>query len=95
VENILLVPNFIITIIDTSKFNRIVSQNERTYDGIALLLQSPSAALGRGKGRGFYIHRSVPSSVHLNNAPKWDTISLSSRLQRPINWVLGHKNDHS
>ena len=97
-ENILLVPTFIITLINTSKLNKIVSQNERTEDGTALILPSPSAILGRRKGRGhinIYIHRSVPSSVHLNNAPKWDTISWSLRLQRPTIWGFGHKNDHS
>jgi len=78
--NILLVPTFIITLINTSKLNKIVSQNERTEDGTALLLPSPSPVLGRGKGRGninIHINRSVPSSVHLNDMPKWDTISWS------------------
>ena len=50
--NILLVPTCIITLINTSKLNKIVSQNERTEDGTALLLPSPSAVLVRGKGRG-------------------------------------------
>ena len=80
IENILLVPNFIITLINTSKLNRIVSQNERTEDGTALLLPSPLAVLGRRNWRGhinIYLHRSVPSCVHLNNVPKWDTISWS------------------
>jgi hypothetical protein len=36
---------------NTSKSNKIVSQNERTEDGTALLIPSPSAVLGRGKGR--------------------------------------------
>ena len=52
IENILLVPTCIITLINRSKLNKIVSQNERTEDGTALLLPSPSAVLGRGKGRG-------------------------------------------
>ena len=97
-RNILLIPTCIITLINSSKLNKIVSQNERTEDGTALILLSPSAMLGRGEGRGhinIYIHRSVPSSVHLNNAPKWDTISWSLRLQRPTIWGFGHKNDHS
>ena len=78
--NILLIPTCIITLINTSKLNKIVSQNERTEDGTALLLPSPSAVLGWGKGRGhinFYLYGSVPSSVHLIIKPKWDTISWS------------------
>ena len=89
---------FLITLINTSKLNKIVSQNERTEDETALILPSPSALLGRRKGRGhinIYIHRSVPSSVLLNNAPKWDTISWSLRLQRPTIRGFGHKNYHS
>ena len=65
-RNILLIPTCIITLINTSKLNKIVSQNERTEDGTALLLPSPSAVLGRGKGRGhinIYLYGSVPSSV--------------------------------
>ena len=90
-ENILLVPTFIIILINTSKLNKIASQNERTEDGTALLLPSPSAVLGRGKGRGhinIYLYGSVPSSVHLIIKPKWDTISWSWRLQRPPVWFF-------
>ena len=97
-ENILLVPTFLITLINTSKLNKIVSQNERTEDGTALLLPSPSALLGRGKGRGhsnIYLYGSVPSSVHLIIKPKWDTISWSWRLQRPPVWVFWPKNKNT
>ena len=96
-RNILLIPTCIITLINTSKLNKIVSQNERTEDGTALLLPSPSAVLGRGKGRGhinIYLYGSVPSSVHLIIKPKWDTISWSWRLQRPPIWVFGHNTHH-
>ena len=47
IENILLVPNFIIALINNSKLNKILSQNETAEDGTALLLTSPSAVLGR------------------------------------------------
>ena len=48
-----------------------------------------------GERGGDISNRSVPSSVLLNNAPKWDTISWSLRLQRPTIWGFGHKNYHS
>ena len=95
-RNILLIPTCIITLINTSKLNKIVSQNERTEDGTALLLPSPSAVLGRGKGRGhinIYLYGSVPSSVHLIIKPKWDTISWSWRLQRPPVCFFGPKTE--
>ena len=97
-RNILLIPTCIITLINTSKLNKIVSQNERTEDGTALLLPSPSAVLGRGKGRwhiNIYLYGSVPSSVHLIIKPKWDTISWSWRLQRPPVWFFWPKNKNT
>ena len=63
-RNILLIPTCIITVINTSKLNKIVSQNERTEDGTALLLPSPSAVLGRGEGISISIYMEV--SHHLS-----------------------------